>query len=134
MRGLVLRLPVTLHSVLGSSPTVHRGAGEGGDRRARRTSPAPCGLARRPPAAWRHAWGPSGAAPRGRYPTPGETLRAVLNLTREPQPFTPPAAESWLVSSAAGRYDGGRHEALPLDHLLPYACVACGPASWNQYL
>jgi hypothetical protein len=66
---------------------------------------------------------------RGRHSTPGETLQAMFNLTGEPQPFAPPAAETWLLSSEAGRYQGGRHEALPLDHLLPYECVAFGPAS-----
>jgi maltooligosyltrehalose trehalohydrolase len=70
----------------------------------------------------------------GCHPTPGETLRAVFNLTGEPQPFTPPAGETWLLSSEAGRYHGGRHEAVPLDHLLPYECVAFGPASWDTYL
>jgi hypothetical protein len=71
---------------------------------------------------------------RGRHSTLGETLQAMFNLTGEPKPFAPPAAETWLLSSEAGRYQGGRHEALPLDHLLPYECVAFGPAPWDKYL
>jgi len=67
-------------------------------------------------------------------PMPDETLRAVFNLTGEPQPFSPPAAERWLFSSEAGRYHGGRDKAIPLDHLLPYECVVFGPASWDTYL
>jgi maltooligosyltrehalose trehalohydrolase len=70
----------------------------------------------------------------GQRPKPDETLRAVFNLTGEPQPFAPPAAEQWLLSSEAGRYHGGRHKTVPLDHLLPYECVVFGPASWDTYL
>jgi maltooligosyltrehalose trehalohydrolase len=65
----------------------------------------------------------------------GTTVQVFCNLTDEPQPVPPGAAESGtlLFSSEAARYGGSRSGAAPPRELRPFECVAFGPASGERF-
>ena len=67
----------------------------------------------------------------GRVREPGTTLEVYFNLTGECRPLLHPPGprEALLFSSEAARY-GGEGGDAPATELLPFECVAFGPAAW----
>jgi maltooligosyltrehalose trehalohydrolase len=66
----------------------------------------------------------------------GKTVQVYCNLTDETQPLPGAAAEGTrlLFSSEAGRYGGGRTDVVGVRDLLPFECVAFGPANWERFV
>jgi maltooligosyltrehalose trehalohydrolase len=66
-------------------------------------------------------------------PDSGAVLTAYFNLTDRPQPLPELSgpSEVWLFSSEAERYRGGRRTGEGPDLLLPYECMALGPAAFG---
>jgi maltooligosyltrehalose trehalohydrolase len=70
----------------------------------------------------------------GHEARPGTTLRAYFNLGDRPQPLaTPGGTERILFSSEAAVYGGSCHDLDRPAELLPYECVALGPAGWPAF-
>jgi hypothetical protein len=53
-------------------------------------------------------------------------------LTPASQQYPGSGALAILWSSEVDRYHGRRQASTPLGQLLPYECVVCGPATWQQ--
>ncbi len=72
----------------------------------------------------------------GRVVQPGRTVHVFANLSGEPQalPPTNASSEALLFSSEAARYLGGRADRGRPGELLPYECVAFGPADWPKFI
>lgn len=72
----------------------------------------------------------------GTTPEPGRTVRAVLNLTGEPEPLPEGAAappDALLFSSESAHYAGTRQRGEPVARLRPYECVVFGPVAWRRF-
>jgi maltooligosyltrehalose trehalohydrolase len=72
----------------------------------------------------------------GRVPATGKTVQAYFNLTDRPQPLPAPAVpeQALLYSSEAARYLGQRGAPPAVNELLPFECVAFGPAAWRTFV
>src|SRR5581483_1215172 len=64
----------------------------------------------------------------------GKILRAYFNMTdaRQPIPRDGDDPSVALFSSESARYIGARHSLEDVTWLLPYECVAFGPAEWSS--
>jgi hypothetical protein len=71
----------------------------------------------------------------GREPG-AETAEVFFNLTPEPRPVPAgiPAGHALLFSSELARYHGRRASAVAVKELLPFECVAFGPAAWPAFV
>jgi maltooligosyltrehalose trehalohydrolase len=71
----------------------------------------------------------------GSEPEPGQTVRIYCNLTRQQHPLSQTiAGDDLLFSSEARYYRGDRQDLGQIDSLLPFECVAIGPASWKKFV
>jgi maltooligosyltrehalose trehalohydrolase len=66
----------------------------------------------------------------------GKTVQVYCNLTDAPQALPENAADGaqLLFSSEAAAYGGPREEAGRAGELLPFECVAFGPAGWARFV
>jgi maltooligosyltrehalose trehalohydrolase len=69
----------------------------------------------------------------GSKPEAGRTVQIYFNLKGEPQPLPHGNAEAVLFSSEAPCYHGSRENRERIAELLPFECVAFGPAQWEMF-